>query len=230
MRGVFDDEEFEKPKAKGDTEVTLGMGAVLLIALGLVLLCGICFGLGYAMGHRGVQSTAAAGELPPGGQSPAENSGVQVSGSQSKPSAIAPAVVPPPVQDAAAPADSSQPGAAGQAQSAAAAKTPIAGQPASSPATQPSVPSSQPQVRPALPPTATAPQTASASSGQPAAPPAVPLMVQIAAVSHVEDAKVLAAPYASMVIRSMLCANRLTISFMFALGPSTIATKPTAGV
>ena len=191
MRGVFDDKEFEEPKASGDTEVTLGTGAVLLIVLGLLLLCGLCFGLGYAGGHRGVQSTAAAGQLPPGGQSSPENSGEQVNGSPSKPSAIAQAAVPASAESVPPPGDGSRPEAPGQPQSAVAAMAPIAGQPASSPATQPSVPSSQPEVRPALPPVAIVPQTASASSGQPAAPPAVPLMVQIAAVPHEEDANVL---------------------------------------
>jgi len=191
MRGVFDDKEFEKPKASGDTEVTLGMGAVLLIVLGLLLLCGLCFGLGYTIGHRGGQQTAAAGQLPPGGQTSPENGAAQVNGSPFKPSAIAPAAVDPPVQNVVPPGDGSQPGAPGQPQSAAPAMAPIAGQPALSTATQSSAPSSHPHVRPALPSTATVPQTASASSAQPVAPPAVPFMVQIAAVSHEEDANVL---------------------------------------
>jgi len=180
MRGVFDDKEFEQSKASGDTEVTLGMGAVLLIVLGLLILCGVCFGLGYAVGHRGGQSAVADEQLPASSQKTAQGNG-----SQLKPSAIAQTAAPPPAQY------DPPPVAAGQPQSAGATMTPNAGQPASNPATQQSATSSQPLVRPAFPPAANAAQTVSASSAQPAAPPAVPLMVQIAAVSHDEDANVL---------------------------------------
>ncbi len=188
MRGVFDDKELEEPKARGDKEVTLGTGAVFLIVFGLLVLCGLCFGMGYAVGHRGGQSNAAAGQPPADAQMSAENNGAQANGSLPKPSATVQTAVPAPVQNA-TPGDGSQTGTAGQPQSAGAASTPIAVQPASNPATQQSTPSNQPVVRPALP--ATAAQTVSASSAQPAAPPAVSIMVQIAAVSHEEDADVL---------------------------------------
>jgi cell division septation protein DedD len=185
MKGVFYDEEFEQPRTSGDTEVTLGMGAVVLIVLGLIILCGLCFGLGYVVGHRGAQPAASAEQLPAGTQKTAQGNGTQANGSQLKPSAIAQTAAPPPAQN-----DPPQV-AAGQPQSPGAAMTPNTGQPASNPATQQPATSSQPVVRPAFPSAANAAQTVSASSAQPAAPPAVPLMVQIAAVSHDEDASVL---------------------------------------
>jgi cell division septation protein DedD len=178
MRGVFDDKEFEEHKTRPDTELTLGTGALLLIFFGLVLVCGLCFGLGYTVGRRGGQSALVAGQQPAAGaQTP-----VQGKGPQSKPPATAQGAAP------AAAQSGTQPEATGLPQSATAAVGPIAGQQAANPAAAESTPSAQPQVRPALP---SAAQTASASSAQPAAPRAVLLMVQIAAVSHEEDADVL---------------------------------------
>ena len=83
MRGVFDDEQLEPAQPRHDTELTLGSGTLLLIFFGLVLLCGLCFGMGYAVGHRSAPLIASAAQpaLPP-------------SGSFSKPSATAPPVAP----------------------------------------------------------------------------------------------------------------------------------------
>jgi hypothetical protein len=53
MRGAFDDMEFQPAEPRHDTELTLSSTTLLLIFFGLVLLCGLCFGLGYATGHRG---------------------------------------------------------------------------------------------------------------------------------------------------------------------------------
>jgi len=191
MRGVFDDKEFEQPQAERDTELTLGPGGLVLIFLGLLVVCGLCFGLGYAVGHRGGQSAAATGQVLAGPQKPVQSNGAQVDSSLSKPSAIAQTAVPTTAQNAPPPVDGLQPGTAGQPQATGAAMAPAAGEPASNQATQQSAYSSQLAVRPALPPSANTSQTASASSVQPAVPPAVPMMVQIAAVSHEEDANVL---------------------------------------
>ena len=46
MRGAFDDEEFEPIQRRRDAELTLGSGTLLAIFFGLVLLCGLFFGLG----------------------------------------------------------------------------------------------------------------------------------------------------------------------------------------
>src|ERR1035438_3017457 len=60
MRGVFDDREIQQAETGHETELTLGSANLLLIVFGLILLCGLCFGLGYSTGHRGTQETAAA--------------------------------------------------------------------------------------------------------------------------------------------------------------------------
>jgi hypothetical protein len=82
MPEVFDGERIRPVEHQPDTELTLGPMLLLGVALGLVLLGCLCFGLGYVIGsHRhnsslnGPQSTAGA---------------LSASGSLSKPSASAP--------------------------------------------------------------------------------------------------------------------------------------------
>jgi DedD protein len=183
MRGVFEDEEQEQAQPRRDTELTLGAGMLWLMFLSFLLICGLFFGVGYEVGHRGTQPASAAGLEPSAGA----QTSLEANGSLSKPSATALARGAPPTQSAMPQAAPSQPGATGQPQNAAA--TPPAGQAASNPA--PSA-AGQPQVRPALSQPTSGPQAASASAVHPALRPAVPLMVQIAAVSHQEDAEVLA--------------------------------------
>jgi DedD protein len=201
MRGVFeDDEELEESRPQRgadqrDRELTLGAGTLLLLFFGLVVVCGLCFGLGYAMGHHGamLQQTAT-------GAQPAASS----SGSIPKPSAAA---QPP------SPASASQPAAAASdlPQTTAAVAIPV-GAPQPGAQATPATPAApiaasapvsqanpQPQVRPALPPMGAGPLPAPMSTPAPAPPAAAPpvptasgsLWVQIAAVSHVEDAEVL---------------------------------------
>ena len=50
MRGVFDEEEQRPAHQRRDRELTLGSGTLLAIFFGLVLICGVCFGLGYSVG------------------------------------------------------------------------------------------------------------------------------------------------------------------------------------
>lgn len=173
MRGVFD-EELEMPRTQRDTELTLGNGMLLLLFFGLVLVCGLCFGLGYSVGHRSAQQASAANQQPAAGAST-----LQTSGSAAKPSATTQAVVSQPAPGSPQASDAAQP-------------TTSVVVPDTTPATQTQAvqPASQPQVRSALP------------AVQPSAPPApvarqvqtvaaAPLTVQIAAVSHQEDADVL---------------------------------------
>lgn len=47
------------------TEVTLGSGAFLALGTGLFLMCALCFGLGYAVGHRSAPEVAAVNDGPP---------------------------------------------------------------------------------------------------------------------------------------------------------------------
>ncbi len=192
MRGYFDDEEPER-KARGrDIEVTLWAGALLGIFFGLALLCGLCFGLGYSLGHR-VSATAAATAAHPAAQTAApDQEPLQASGSIPMPSedAQAPAPQPAPVSDGTTPATGADTNPAATQQGPTA--TGQAGMPASSPASAPAQP--QPQVRPAFPVATNTPQAgqAAAPNVHPALPGGVvPLMVQVAAVSHEEDADVL---------------------------------------
>lgn len=170
MSGVFEDKEMEQAPAKRDTELTLSSGMLLAIFFGLVLLCGLCFGLGYTVGRRGTQPLAAVNAQPAAGTLQAEPGS-----SQAKPSANTetPQALPPASTDA-----EEQPPAtpSGTAPTAAAETLPAP--------VQASAASSEPMVHPAL-----ASAAAVNQPGQPAA--AGSLMVQIAAVSNAEDADVL---------------------------------------
>lgn len=174
MRGVFDQEEQQERLRHGrDTELTLGSGLLLAMFVGLILLCGLCFGIGYAVGHGSSGSSAAAATPPAPDQEP-----LQASGNIPKPSAIAQTPVTPPDQPAA-----DQP-AANPANAPAQSGTPEPGAPTN--------PEQQPQVHAALGAVA-AQQTPAAAVPQGVHPALAsqPLMVQIAAVSNPDDADVL---------------------------------------
>ncbi len=83
--GVFDDEELEPEQPRRDTELTLSSMMLLAIFFGLVLICGLCFGLGYTLGHRGSQQPLTAGQTSTGAQPT-----LQADISLPKPSATAP--------------------------------------------------------------------------------------------------------------------------------------------
>ncbi len=183
MRGAFDDEEIEQPRPGKDAEFTLGFGTMLLLFAGLFVVCGLCFGFGYMAGRRG--PTAAAIQ-----QSAPSQVNLPAGGFQPKPSATSQPVVP--VPSPAQPNSASQPASSDLPQSTASVAIPIAS------------PQSTSQVRPALPvtgnvaqPVTTYPSRPATNGAQPqvhpaSMPPVVPLWVQIAAVSHAEDADVLA--------------------------------------
>ena len=191
MRRYFDDEELEEEGRRGgDTEVTLSPGAVLGIFFGLVLLCGLCFGAGYWLGHGASGHSQAAAARPAAPTAAPDEEPLQASGSVPKPSAEAQAPVTPPAQ----------PDSNGQAQAApgAAGANPANAQPGAAPpapsAAQPGAPPAQSQVRPAFSGGGSAPQPAgngNAPNPRAALPGPGQLMVQIAAVSHEEDADVL---------------------------------------
>lgn len=168
MRGVFDEEEEQERSRQGrDTELTLGSGMLLALFFALVLLCGLCFGMGYAVGHRGSAPPAAAAAQPAPEQEP-----LQASGSIPKPSAIAQTPVTP-ADDQAQAGTGASAQASPEGAGAAAANAP--GSP----------------VHPAL--AAASPQQSAAAMPQAVHPAfaAPPLMVQIAAVSNPDDAEVL---------------------------------------
>jgi len=137
-----------------DTEVTLGWGTLVGIALCLMALCGICFWQGYSMGHRSLHDTPTAGQQTgPKNSTPATGSGSKPSAgpqSGSRPRAALDNQ-PPPDGSGSTPASNSGSFVGGSTVQAA--------------------------VRPALPEQAAGPV----------------LMVQVAAVSHQEDADVLTA-------------------------------------
>lgn len=176
-----------------DPELTLSWWMLLTIVLGLVLVCGLCFGLGYSVGHRRSQEPLASNP-PVDTTQPA----LQISSSAPKPSANK-------EQPAAATTPDPADGQAGDPATTATDSETLTGAPGSrpissggqSPAPNDST-STQEQtaqsrsVAPALP---TNPQTASGlapgARAQPALSPQATFLVQIAAVSHPEDASVL---------------------------------------
>ena len=179
MKRVFGGGEYDEPQSR-DTEVTVGPAAVVGILAGLVVLCCICFGVGYAVGHRGTPVTATASILPSSGtQAP-----VQVSGPSAKPKAAG--QMPPQAEAAVnSVADTTSQNEQGG----------VSGVGESVSTTPPQVrPDLESQVRPAL-----STQGSASQSGGPAAEakvhPALSQvpgwMVQVAAVSHGEDAQVL---------------------------------------
>lgn len=187
MRGAFDEEiELKQQGSGNDAEFTLSVGMFLLLCVVLVVVCGACFGVGYLVGHRGAASPAA---LPAAGV-PAVS---QTYNSQNKPSATTQAPAP---STTAAP-DASAPQAAASAEPHSAVPAPASQSQASG--AEPST--AQSQVRPALPaPTAAVqpvyPSRPAAIGSQPQAratvvPQTGTLWVQVAAVSHVDDARVL---------------------------------------
>ncbi len=163
------DEELEEAGPRGDIEVTLGPAMLLAIVCGLLLVCGLCFGVGYTAGRANARTMAAA-KVAASGQTLA----VQTPNGSPKPGAKSdlPAV---------------------QAASQTATSTVSAPNSTESPVVQ----SGDPTVRPAM-----AAQTPSIPPGsvpaessqvQSALSPGSGVMVQVAAVSHLEDANVLMA-------------------------------------
>jgi cell division septation protein DedD len=81
MDDDFNPDEFRPAEFRPDTEVTLGPMMLLGIFLGLMLLCGLCFGVGYSMGSRSAHESTATGQ-PPGAGAAAQ------AGSLPKPTAV----------------------------------------------------------------------------------------------------------------------------------------------
>ena len=167
MHGVFEEDEVEPVERRPDTEVTLGPMLLLGLFFGLVLLCGLCFGLGYSMGSRGAREASTAV------QQPGDPASSQAAGSLSKPSAVSQSIPTP------------QTPAAELASSGASSGV--------NPTTtsQDSGSTSEGDTNPAAAttpvPTPVSAQPAPALKGA----PATAIMVQIATVSHQEDADVL---------------------------------------
>ncbi len=150
-----------QPSERVDRELTLGPFMLTLIGCGLFGLCGLCFVFGYAVGHRNAESSTAI-SVPP----VAPPSILQPVSAQSKPAAGQSGAQP-------AAADSSDPSATSATESGTAPAL----------ADEASSPSSGGASAAATPPAALASSAGTESPGN--------IMVQIAAVSHPEDADVL---------------------------------------
>jgi len=188
--GLFDAEDAEPEQGGRETELTLSSTLLVGLGFGLVLLCGVCFGLGYWVGHRGAPAAlqSAMAGVP---SSPLADS------SRPKPSATTATNRP---QSAALDSSDATPAVdAGSIQN----SSPQASEPAGGakpaaqaqePPPQPTV-ASGPQIRPALSPHSYAPPAPLPGGVTPAIVQALPsggaLMVQIAAVANPEDAVVL---------------------------------------
>ncbi len=176
----FSKEEVETESVR-DTELTLGGGTLLVLGGGLLVVCVLCFGLGYAIGHRTSANQTASNILP----APNARSSAIPIGSGPKPAAAGQQPPRPQIQAAEVPPDTS----GDQAQPAQVVPT-VADKAAGSP---------QPQVRPAVASQIRPALSAQISGATPASPFQIlpPMtkvqgwMVQIAAVSHPEDADVL---------------------------------------
>lgn len=177
MRQVFDEREIDEVERDRETELTLGSTAVLMILGGLVLLCGLCFGLGYAAGHHGPATTATASPQP----APSADMPLVASGTKQKPSAAPQPIAPPPPVDrtVAETGSSNDPDAD------------VVAAPNSAPAPAQQAPAGSQQwaVKPAFPAQAAQPPPSAGSAFTTGAPQGI--VVQVAAVSHVEDAEVL---------------------------------------
>jgi cell division septation protein DedD len=76
MHEVIDEEELMPVEQRRDAELTLGPMKVASLFFGLLLLCGLCFGLGYSMGRGGGHDSSVAGQPSGAGAvSPAASSG-----------------------------------------------------------------------------------------------------------------------------------------------------------
>jgi cell division septation protein DedD len=161
MPQPFDDDDFQPLPLRREAELTLGAGVLTALAVSLLLVCGLCFWLGYRVGHGAVQTAAVP--------APSSSLPAKVDSGHPKPSATS----------AAAPSVPRQ----GSISQNVAAETPPN-------LAQPPAPSREPVIPPAPSPVAHPMLPAQPAPAPPAQSSAAP-MVQIAAVSHREDADVL---------------------------------------
>ena len=155
------DEEPEPQRSRKDTELTLNFSTLLGLFFGMMLLCGLFFGLGFAVGRYGPNDSSTGSQQG----KPGSQTSIEAT-SRPKPSAAPQNQPAPQSATPAYPASNAIPQYA----------NPAAGQTV---------------VKPALPPPTNPPQPAAAPNAGAAANANVPSMVQIAAVSHEEDADVL---------------------------------------
>jgi len=175
----FSREELEPLATSNDTELTLGGGILLVLAGGLLILCAVCFGLGYMVGHRTIADQAESAAKP---QVPAK-AATAPPGSGAKPGAGA--AVPQHLAKTTAEGTDSQ---TGDTKDASHTSPAVVGSGLTQPRLKPAVDS---EVRPALGGQTGGAQSAGTLKVQPATTQVQGWMVQIAAISRPEDAAVL---------------------------------------
>jgi len=162
-----------------DKEVVLGPFMLALIGCGLLALCGLCFVFGYAVGHRNAESSTAIAAPPPATPAftpPASAQSKPTAGQgQAQPQAPAESTGSIDANDADSISEGTAMPPSGGTNQAAATPAGTASEPAVH-----TVVASQPAAQPS-----------SGGSLQPALALTPAIMVQIAAVSHPEDADVL---------------------------------------
>jgi DedD protein len=198
-----EDRDREERQDRQDSEITLNTGTLLAIFFGLVVVCGVFFGFGYSMGRHSSDVKAAAAQA-------AATSAKQEATAPSLPKPSALEVMPPPTEEASAPEDDSaqRTVVVDQPYPTANSEPPVKVLPVSSPSVktvaapilqrQPTAvaPKPAPKVAATVPPAST-PRSSLATFAQPVNPAKAtaptPTMVQIAAISHPEDAEALVA-------------------------------------
>jgi cell division septation protein DedD len=188
MRGYFDEKELEPEQPRRDTELTLGTGALLGLVSALLLVCGLCFALGYAVGHHASAPSAAANAPTPA----PDQEPLQANDSIPKPSASEQTAVPAPQTDDSP--TNPEPGAGENPTTT--EQSPGKSEPGGSSTGSPAAtaPGSAKPVQPALPAAGnTAPPAQATPNVHAALPASAQWMVQIAAVANPEDADVLVA-------------------------------------
>lgn len=174
---------YEEIESHSDTEITLGTKSILGIFFGLALICGVFFGFGYSLGRGNTAKTTIESQQA-----------TSPSADDTQPSSLVKTLVEssnPPASDTSA-ADHSneaenQALAPRQAAPAAPQSKPAAGAPIVPPSD--TAQSAPPAI--ASPATAVPPATPASLPIQASGTSSDPIMVQIAAVSHREDADVL---------------------------------------
>lgn len=193
MNTIFETEDREE---RQDSEVTLGTGTLLAIFFGLVVVCGVFFGFGYSMGRHSSEAKAAAAQSA---TTPAVAEATASTTSRPKPSALE--ALPSPAQEDSPSSDEAAPRAVvEQSGNAHSATNEYPARSVGSPSRREESPVKPSRPSPRLI-AATSPVTApriSSTVAQPTKPLAQPgvavqSMVQIAAVSHPEDAQALVA-------------------------------------
>ena len=183
----LEDEELDTPR---DREISLGATTLLGIFLLLALVCAVFFGFGYSMGRRSAVSAAPTTD-------PEETTTLKTTGAAKPAPGLTPAPKPSTETVDKATADSDDSASTApqlpqptQAPVGTAPATQPKPQPATAATAKPAAYSPAPQFTPP-PVSKAAPAPAAPHSATTAAPAGPPALVQVAAVSHQEDADTL---------------------------------------